>query len=64
MAPVHEQGQHEWTLYLPDDSWVNVWTGETYQGGDITVDAPIGKPPVFYRAKSEWASLFSTLRNI
>ncbi|WP_373370651.1 hypothetical protein, partial [Proteus mirabilis] len=33
-------------------------------GGEITVDAPIGKPPVFYRAKSEWASLFATLRNI
>ncbi|HAC7696050.1 TPA_asm: alpha-glucosidase, partial [Salmonella enterica] len=27
-------------------------------------DAPIGKPPVFYRAKSEWASLFASLRNI
>ncbi|ECY3900514.1 hypothetical protein ACRZZT_004515, partial [Salmonella enterica subsp. enterica serovar Infantis] len=24
----------------------------------------IGKPPVFYRAKSEWASLFASLRNI
>ncbi|ECM8203676.1 alpha-glucosidase, partial [Salmonella enterica subsp. enterica serovar Infantis] len=23
-----------------------------------------GKPPVFYRAKSEWASLFASLRNI
>ncbi|EBV8474297.1 alpha-glucosidase, partial [Salmonella enterica subsp. enterica serovar Enteritidis] len=22
------------------------------------------KPPVFYRAKSEWASLFASLRNI
>ncbi|MGA4622768.1 alpha-glucosidase [Citrobacter meridianamericanus] len=64
VAPVHEQGRTDWTLYLPEDSWVNVWTGETYQGGEITVDAPIGKPPVFYRAKSEWASLFATLRNI
>ncbi|MGS9668721.1 hypothetical protein ACQWKP_24590, partial [Salmonella enterica subsp. enterica serovar Infantis] len=33
-------------------------------GGDITVDAPIGNPPVFYRAQSEWASLFASLRNI
>ena len=64
VAPVHEQGKSDWTLYLPEDSWINVWTGETYQGGEITVDAPIGKPPVFYRAKSEWAPLFATLRNI
>ncbi len=36
---------------------MNIWTGEAHHGGEITVDAPIGKPPVFYRAKSEWASL-------
>ncbi|MDI5536296.1 hypothetical protein MJM28_30625, partial [Salmonella enterica subsp. enterica serovar Montevideo] len=42
----------------PEDHWVNIWTGEAHHGGEITVDAPIGKPPVFYRAKSEWASLF------
>lgn len=39
-------------------------TGETHEGGDITVDAPLGKPPVFYRQQSEWADLFSTLRHI
>lgn len=62
VAPVHEQGCKTWTLYLPPDAWVNLWTGETCGGGDITVDAPLGKPPVFYRADSEWAALFSTLR--
>ncbi|MFG5940079.1 alpha-glucosidase, partial [Salmonella enterica subsp. enterica serovar Weltevreden] len=64
VAPVHEQGRCDWTLYLPEDHWVNIWTGEVHQGGEITVYAPIGKPPVFYRAKSEWASLFASLRNI
>ncbi|EKC2615371.1 alpha-glucosidase [Salmonella enterica] len=64
VAPVHEQGRRDWTLYLPEDLWVNIWTGEAHHGGEITVDAPIGKPPVFYRAKSEWASLFASLRNI
>ncbi|WP_312999046.1 alpha-glucosidase [Leclercia sp.] len=64
VAPVHEEGRHDWTLYLPEDSWVNAWTGETCQGGDITVTAPIGKPPVFYRQQSEWADLFGTLRHI
>ncbi|WP_434532296.1 hypothetical protein, partial [Escherichia coli] len=26
--------------------------------------APIGKPPVFYRADSEWAALFASLKSI
>ncbi|MFY7034664.1 alpha-glucosidase [Enterobacter cloacae complex sp. XJL001] len=64
VAPVHEEGRRDWSLYLPQDSWVNAWTGETCQGGDVTVDAPLGKPPVFYRQQSEWADLFSTLRHI
>ncbi|WP_435867904.1 hypothetical protein, partial [Escherichia coli] len=25
---------------------------------------PIGKPPVFYRADSEWAALFASLKSI
>ena len=64
VAPVYDQGRNDWTLYLPEDNWVHLWTGETYRGGDVTVAAPLGKPPVFYRADSEWADLFSTLRHI
>ncbi|OAT28376.1 alpha-glucosyltransferase [Buttiauxella brennerae ATCC 51605] len=65
VAPVHQPGSSEWTLYLPQDNWVNLWTGESYTGGgEITVAAPIGQPPVFYRATSEWAELFTSLRHI
>ncbi|URQ60750.1 alpha-glucosidase [Pantoea alhagi] len=65
VAPVYEEGCQKWTLYLPQDSWINVWTGEQHNGGgELTVDAPIGKPPVFYRADSEWAALFGSLRHI
>lgn len=64
VAPAHEEGRRDWTLYLPEDTRVNASTGETHEGGDITVDAPLGKPPVFYRQQSEWADLFSTLRHI
>lgn len=62
VAPVYDQGRDDWTLYLPEDNWVHLWTGETYRGGDVTVAAPLGKPPVFYRADSEWHTLFATLR--
>lgn len=64
VAPVHEQGRTDWTLYLPEDNWINLWTGEAHKGGqEVTVDAPIGKPPVFYRAESGSAALFASLRN-
>lgn len=65
VAPVHEEGRNDWTLYLPQDSWINLWTGEPQAGGgEVTVAAPIGQPPVFYRANSEWAELFASLRTL
>ena len=34
--------------YLPPGTWFHVWTGEEHAGGAvITVEAPIGSPPVF-----------------
>lgn len=65
VAPVHEEGRTDWSLYLPQDSWINLWTGEAHRGGaEISVAAPIGQPPVFYRANSEWADLFASLRTL
>ncbi|MFP2469436.1 alpha-glucosidase [Pseudescherichia vulneris] len=65
VAPVYEQGRSDWTLYLPQDAWINAWTGECHSGGEnVTVAAPLGQPPVFYRANSEWQPLFASLRQI
>ncbi|MDX6021355.1 alpha-glucosidase [Scandinavium sp. V105_16] len=65
VAPVYEQGRSDWTLYLPQDAWINAWTGESHSGGEnVTVAAPLGQPPVFYRANSEWQPLFASLRQI
>ncbi|UJF18435.1 alpha-glucosidase [Vibrio sp. SS-MA-C1-2] len=64
VAPVYNQGEVEKAVYLPDDEWVHVWTGDTYTGGHITVDAPIGQPAVFYRKDSEHVELFKALNNI
>ncbi|QCR37851.1 alpha-glucosidase [Nissabacter sp. SGAir0207] len=64
VAPVHQPGQHEWRLYLPHDQWVHLWSGEPYDGGrEVTVAAPLGQPPVFYRRDSQWATLFAGLRD-
>jgi sulfoquinovosidase len=58
VAPVHQENQTEWEVYLPEDEWVHFWSGETYTGGTVVVKAPIGNPPVFYRKNSEWEELF------
>ena len=66
VAPVSQAGKAEWSTYLPvGAAWVHVWTAETFAGGgDVTVPAPFGQPPVFYRAGSRFADLFASLRKI
>ncbi|MBP3216962.1 MAG: alpha-glucosidase, partial [Lachnospiraceae bacterium] len=48
-APVIQQGKKEWTVWLPEDTWVHLFTGEEYTGGRVCVPAPLGEPPVFIR---------------
>jgi alpha-glucosidase len=50
VAPVLTEGATSRSVYLPAGTWFHVWTGTELQGGrTITVDAPIGSPPVFSR---------------
>jgi alpha-glucosidase len=48
VAPVTEEGATSRSVYFPEGTWYNVWTGEAVQGGQRSaVDAPIGNPPVY-----------------
>ena len=50
VAPITRVGQTSRSVYLPAGTWYHVWTGTAYEGPTtITVDAPIGSPPVFSR---------------
>lgn len=50
VAPVTEEGATSRSVYFPDGTWYNVWTGEPLQGGQRSVvDAPIGSPSVYSR---------------
>lgn len=62
MAPIYEKGTSKRKLYLPKDEWVDLWTRKVYNGGWVQVDAPLGFPPVFFRGKSSWSSLFEQFR--
>jgi alpha-glucosidase len=53
VAPVYKEGDVKRTCYLPEDTWVHLFSGKEYTGGQVTVDAPIGQPPVFIRKNSE-----------
>ncbi|QKS01080.1 alpha-glucosidase [Sphingomonas sp. CL5.1] len=63
VAPVIAAGKDEWTTYLPVGAeWVHVWSGASHPGGgEVTVAAPFGQPPVFYRAGSADAALFESI---
>ncbi|MGI8315965.1 alpha-glucosidase [Halobacillus mangrovi] len=63
VAPVYEEAKEAWTVYLPEDDWVHLWSGAEYQGGTVEVEAPIGEPPVFYRKASKYYDLFSNIRH-
>ncbi len=61
VAPVIKPNCKIWKVYLPDDSWIHIWTGKEYSGGWIEVDSPIGFPPVFYRRDCEYRTLFDSI---
>ncbi|MCM2291022.1 alpha-glucosidase [Allorhizobium sp. BGMRC 0089] len=64
VAPVCAAGISEHTPYLPKgEDWVHVWSGTHFTGGEtVTVAAPFGEPPVFYRKGSDWTALFDGLK--
>jgi len=64
IAPVIEPNKDEWKVYLSKDDWIHFWSNIEYKGGWITVEAPLGKPPVFYRKESKFKDLFKSLVEI
>jgi alpha-glucosidase len=62
VAPVVKKGRKRRSLYLPEDKWIHLWSGAEYGGGSLTVEAPIGMPPVFYRKDTPWIDLFRGLK--
>ncbi len=49
VAPVYKEGATSRKVKLPNDTWVHLFTGKEYTGGNYEVSAPMGQPPVFVR---------------
>ena len=64
VSPVVKKGQNKKEIYLPEDEWIHIFTGEIFNGGAHTISCPIGQIPVFYRAKSENRELFKEIKSI
>ena len=52
VAPVLQEGVRKRTCLLPSERGVHLLIGQEYGGGKVTVQAPIGQPPVFIRRNS------------
>ena len=62
VCPVVEPGQDSRRVWLPEGEWVLLWSGERFSGGEFTVPASLGQPPVFYREGSPAVPLFEEIR--
>ncbi len=59
IKPIVLPNQTVQQIYLPEDEWVHLWTGDVFTGNQtIDISAPIGFPPVFYRKLSTFKPLF------
>ena len=65
VAPVLAPGVESWPVYLPGpEVWLHLWTGQALVGPSYNeVSAPLGHPPVFYRADSVWTETFENIRD-
>lgn len=63
-APVVAPGETQRSLWLPEGEWVHLWSGREYSAGNVSVPAPMGEPPVFYKKNGRFAELFRTIPEI
>jgi alpha-glucosidase len=62
VAPVYLPRRCAWWVYLPEDEWLHLWSGQAYAGGRWhPIAAPLGEPPVFYRRASAFGELFARI---
>ncbi|UCF97394.1 MAG: alpha-glucosidase [Spirochaetaceae bacterium] len=62
VAPVITPRRSAWTVYLPEDQWIHLWSGREFAPGRRRVAAPLGQPPVFYRKRSPFRETFEAIR--
>ncbi len=65
VCPVTEPKAEKRLVHLPQGDWVHFWSGQEYAGGSsFSVEAPLGRIPVFYRRDGKYAELFENTAKI
>ena len=71
VAPVLQSDRQKWDVYLPPADWVSIYDSthryrykSAKRGSWVTVEAPLGRPPVFYRSGTEWVDVFKEVGRI
>jgi len=66
VKPILDRSTTKTTVYLPGipRGWVYIWDifkvyGANGESTTIEIDAPMGFPPVFYKANSKWGADFA-----
>jgi len=62
--PIIRKAVKREVVHLPADGWTHLWTGRQFDGGKHVVDAPPGRPPVFFRTESNYAELFNRIAGV
>ena len=62
VAPIYKEGQQVQQVYLPADEWVYLWGEGEFGQGWVEMEAPIGRPAVFYRKHSPYQGLFAGIK--
>ena len=62
VAPVIRPKVNTRKVYLPNDSWIHLWSGKEYSGGEYEIPAPLGEIPVFIRKESQFKEAFLNLK--
>ncbi|MEV7528395.1 TIM-barrel domain-containing protein [Agrococcus sediminis] len=58
VAPVLEAGASGAEVLVPEEGWVDAWSGESVDAGRAWVDAPLGRTPVLVRRGAAVAAAF------
>lgn len=53
VAPVLKGKAVSREVYLPDDTWIHLFTKKEYKGGRYEIEGKVGMPPVFVRKNAE-----------
>lgn len=63
-CPVLEQQTQSMKVRLPEGTWYQLGTNQTYHGGFHDMKTPLGMPIAFYREHSEYHALFHDIATL